>query len=93
MVHRRYGQGQLLSIGVTGLWRWAFNAKIEGVNTLYDRFWTKWRSGSSLPRILYRPVNLPLGPVRQYFVRRENPFPSAHEKHPYASACHSSRAV
>ncbi len=39
VVHRRFGQGQLLSVGVTGLWRWAFNAKIEGVNTLFDRFW------------------------------------------------------
>ncbi len=39
MVHRRLGDGQVLSIGVEGLWRWAFNAKIEGVNTLFDRFW------------------------------------------------------
>ena len=39
MVHRRYGQGQVLSVGVEGLWRWAFNAKVEGVNNLFDRFW------------------------------------------------------
>ena len=39
MVHRRFGAGQVLSVGVDGLWRWAFNAKIEGVNTLFDRFW------------------------------------------------------
>ncbi len=39
MVHRRFGEGQVLSIGVDGLWRWAFNAKIEGVNTIFDRFW------------------------------------------------------
>jgi hypothetical protein len=39
MVHRRFGDGQVLSIGVDGLWRWAFNAKIEGVNTIFDRFW------------------------------------------------------
>jgi hypothetical protein len=39
MVHRRFGDGQVLSIGVEGLWRWAFNAKIEGANTLFDRFW------------------------------------------------------
>lgn len=38
-VHRRFGQGQVLSVGVDGLWRWAFNAKTEGVNTLFDRFW------------------------------------------------------
>ncbi len=39
MVHRRLGDGQVLSVGVDGLWRWAFNAKIEGTNTLFDRFW------------------------------------------------------
>jgi hypothetical protein len=39
MVHRRFGEGQVLSIGVDGLWRWAFNAKIDGANTLFDRFW------------------------------------------------------
>jgi hypothetical protein len=39
MVHRRLGDGQVLSVGVDGLWRWAFNAKVEGVNTLFDRFW------------------------------------------------------
>jgi hypothetical protein len=39
MVHRRFGEGQVLSIGVEGLWRWAFNAKVDGVNTLFDRFW------------------------------------------------------
>ena len=39
MVHRRFGEGQVLSIGVDGLWRWAFNAKVEGVNTHFDRFW------------------------------------------------------
>ncbi len=39
MVHRRFGQGQVLSIGVDGLWRWAFNARVEGMNTLFDRFW------------------------------------------------------
>lgn len=39
MVHRRFGDGQVLSVGVDGLWRWAFNAKIEGANTLFDRFW------------------------------------------------------
>jgi hypothetical protein len=39
IVHRRFGQGQVISIGVEGLWRWAFNAKVEGVNTFFDRFW------------------------------------------------------
>ncbi len=39
MVHRRFGSGQVVSIGVEGLWRWGFNAKVEGVNTAFDRFW------------------------------------------------------
>jgi hypothetical protein len=39
MVHRRQGAGQVLSIGVDGLWRWAFNAKSEQANTVFDRFW------------------------------------------------------
>jgi hypothetical protein len=39
MVHRRFGDGQVLSVGVDGLWRWAFNAKVEGANTVFDRFW------------------------------------------------------
>lgn len=39
MVHRRYGAGQVFSIGVDGLWRWAFNSKTDGANTVFDRFW------------------------------------------------------
>ena len=39
IVHRRVGSGQVLSVGVDGLWRWAFNARIESANTLFDRFW------------------------------------------------------
>ena len=39
IVHRRYGQGQVVSIGVDGLWRWSLNAKVEGANSPFDRFW------------------------------------------------------
>jgi len=39
MIHRRLGGGQVLSVGVDGLWRWAFNAKVDGANTIFDRFW------------------------------------------------------
>lgn len=38
-IHRRFGAGQVLSVGVDGLWRWAFNARTEQGNTLFDRFW------------------------------------------------------
>ena len=39
LVHRRFGAGQVLSVGVDGLWRWAFNARTEEGNTRFDRFW------------------------------------------------------
>jgi hypothetical protein len=39
IVHRRYGRGQVVSVGVEGLWRWGLNAKAEGVNAPFDRFW------------------------------------------------------
>jgi hypothetical protein len=39
IVHRRYGRGQVVSIGAAGLWRWALNAKVEGANSPFDRFW------------------------------------------------------
>jgi hypothetical protein len=70
MVHRRFGSGQVVSIGVEGLWRWAFNAKVEGVNTAFDRFWDQiilWllASGDFVPARQYsfRPssANIPLG--------------------------------
>ncbi len=38
-IHRRFGEGQVLSVGVDGLWRWAFNARVQGINTVFDRFW------------------------------------------------------
>jgi hypothetical protein len=39
MVHRRFGAGQVLAVGVDGLWRWAFDARSDGRTTVYDRFW------------------------------------------------------
>jgi hypothetical protein len=39
IVHRRYGNGQVVSIGVEGLWRWGINARAAGVNSPFDRFW------------------------------------------------------
>jgi hypothetical protein len=39
VLQRRYGQGQVVSIGVDGLWRWSLNAKVEDVNSPFDRFW------------------------------------------------------
>ena len=39
IAHRRYGRGQVVDIGVDGLWRWALNAKVEGANSPFDRFW------------------------------------------------------
>jgi hypothetical protein len=39
IVHRRYGTGQVVSLGVEGLWRWGLNSKAEGLNSPFDRFW------------------------------------------------------
>jgi hypothetical protein len=39
IMHRRLGRGQVVSIGVEGLWRWSLNSKVEGVNSPFDRFW------------------------------------------------------
>lgn len=39
IVHRRYGRGQVVSVGVEGLWRWGLNAKVESANAPFDRFW------------------------------------------------------
>jgi hypothetical protein len=61
MVHRRFGEGQVLSVGVDGLWRWAFNAKIEGVNTLFDRFWDQM--------ILWLMAGRDFLPTQQYALR------------------------
>ena len=70
MVHRRFGEGQVLSVGVEGLWRWAFNSKIEGPNTLFDRFWDQmilWLMAGRdfLPAQQFSlratPANVPLG--------------------------------
>ena len=61
MVHRRFGEGQVLSIGVEGLWRWGFNAKIEGVNTLFDRFWDQM--------ILWLMAGRDFQPTQQFSLR------------------------
>jgi hypothetical protein len=61
MVHRRFGEGQVLSVGVDGLWRWAFNARIEGVNTLFDRFWDQM--------ILWLMAGRDFLPTQQYALR------------------------
>ncbi len=39
IVHRRFGRGQTLSVGVDGLWKWALNAKVTSREPVYDRFW------------------------------------------------------
>lgn len=39
IVHRRYGRGQVVSVGVEGLWRWGLNSKLSGANSPFDRYW------------------------------------------------------
>ena len=38
-VHRRVGNGQVMSIGLIGLWRWELNAEADGSMSMFDRFW------------------------------------------------------
>ena len=61
MVHRRYGRGQVMSIGVDGLWRWALNSKVEGANSAFDRFWDQM--------ILWLLAGRDFIPNRQYSFR------------------------
>lgn len=61
LVHRRYGSGQVVSLGVEGLWRWGLNAKAEGVNTAFDRFWDQL--------ILWLLAGRDFIPTRQYSFR------------------------
>jgi hypothetical protein len=61
MVHRRFGQGQVVSIGVEGLWRWGLNPKVEGVNTAFDRFWDQM--------ILWLLASRDFLPARQFSLR------------------------
>jgi hypothetical protein len=42
IVHRRHGRGQVVSVGVEGLWRWGLNSKADGPNTPFDRFWDQF---------------------------------------------------
>jgi len=61
VVHRRYGRGQVVSIGVDGLWRWGLNAKVEGGNSPLDRFWDQL--------ILWLLAGRDFIPARQYSFR------------------------
>lgn len=61
IIHRRYGRGQVVSLGVAGLWRWALSPKAEGVNTPFDRFWDQM--------ILWLLAGRDFTPNRQYSFR------------------------
>lgn len=85
MVHRRLGSGQVVSFGVEGLWRWAFNAKVEGANTAFDRFWDQmilWLLASRdfVPskQFSFRPnsANIPLGEKVYFRLLMRTPDPS-----------------
>ncbi|HEV7927476.1 MAG TPA: hypothetical protein VGR14_19145 [Verrucomicrobiae bacterium] len=61
IVHRRYGQGQVVSMGVAGLWRWALNSKVEGDNSPFDYFWDQM--------VLWLLAGRDFIPSRQYSFR------------------------
>jgi len=40
IAHQRYGKGKVMSIGATGLWRWAFLPKdLDSYDDVYAKFW------------------------------------------------------
>ena len=42
IAYQRYGKGKVMSIGTTGLWRWAFMpAELERYDEIYARFWAQ----------------------------------------------------
>lgn len=82
LVHRRVGAGQVLSVGVDGLWRWAFNAQSDGRTTVYDRFWDQmvlWLMGGRdfMPATAFTfradTGNVPLGEKIQFRIIPREP--------------------
>ncbi len=61
VVHRRHGRGQVVSVGVDGLWRWGLTIKAEAPNTPFDRFWDQL--------ILWLMAGRDFTPTRQYTFR------------------------
>jgi hypothetical protein len=50
IVHRPTGRGQVVTIAVDGLWRWAFHEQATPFGGIYDRFWDQmlhWMMASS----------------------------------------------
>lgn len=87
-VHRRFGNGQVLAVGVDGLWRWAFNAKVDGANTIFDRFWDNlilWLLASRdfLPTDKFAlrasSANIPLGEKIWFRAIQREPQPGVRE--------------
>ena len=85
MVHRRYGQGQVMSIGVDGLWRWAFNSKVQATDSPFDRFWDQtilWLLGTRdfIPtrQFSFRPnsANIMLGEKVYFHLTLRQPDPN-----------------
>jgi len=84
IVHQPYGHGQLVSIGVAGFWRWAFNAKTEGNFGIFDRFWDQmilWLAASQditpANNFSFRlsTANVSLGDKLYFRLMARNPIP------------------
>ncbi len=85
IVHRHYGQGQVVSLGVDGLWRWGFNAKIQAGDSPFDRFWDQtvlWllagRDFIPTHQFSFRPnsANILLGDKVYFHLTLRNPDPN-----------------
>lgn len=70
LLHRRVGRGQVLSVGVDGLWKWSFHRMVDGADNAFSSFWDQisvWliTGGSDLPgaghRLHLERTNLSLG--------------------------------
>lgn len=62
--HRRHGRGQVVSVGLEGLWRWGLNEHVEGPNTPFDRFWDQM--------ILWLMAGRDFVPARQFSFRPQS---------------------
>lgn len=87
LLYRRAGEGQVLAIGVDGLWHWAFHTMIEDEDTPFAQFWDQlhiWliTGGQDLPgegnRLHLERTSLKLGEQAQLYFSPQTPHAEDH---------------
>ena len=82
LLYRRAGEGQVLAIGVDGLWHWAFHTMVESEDTPFAQFWDQlhiWliTGGQDLPgeddRLHVERTSLKLGEQAQLYFSPQTP--------------------